>query len=84
MASLPNENSLLSYDKDEMIPGLCTALLTFSLWLRKTRKHQLEDRLVKAVLPIIATNGVPHLQMKSVGSQNLSEREKKEIKERSL
>ena len=27
----------------------------------------LDDRLIKAVLPIIASNGVPYLQMASVG-----------------
>ena len=37
---------------------------------------------MKAVWPVIASNGVPFLQMRSVGSQSTSEREKEGIKER--
>ena len=38
------------------------------------RKPQLGDRLMKAVRPVIALNGVPYLQMRSVGSHSLSGR----------
>ena len=33
-------------------------------------KPQLGDRLMKDVRPVIASNGVPFLQMRSVGSQS--------------
>ena len=46
-----------------------------------TRKPQLGDRL-KAVRPVIASNGVPFLQMRSVGSHSMSGREKEGNKER--
>ena len=39
-------------------------------------KPELGDRLMKAVRLIIASNGVPYLQMTSVGSHSASEREK--------
>ena len=34
------------------------------------------DSLMKAVWPLIASNGVPYLQMRSVGSHSTSGREK--------
>ena len=37
---------------------------------------------MKAVLPVIASNGVPYLKMSSVGSQSTSGRVKEEKKER--
>ena len=37
---------------------------------------------MKAVRPIIASNGVPYLQMRSVGTHSTSGMEKKEMKER--
>ena len=37
---------------------------------------------MKAVRPVIASNGVPYLQMRSVGSYNTSGREKEGMKER--
>ena len=40
-------------------------------------KSQLRDNLIKAVLPVINSNGVPYLQMRSVGSHSTSGREKK-------
>jgi hypothetical protein len=38
------------------------------------------DHLIKAVQPVIASNGIPYLQMMSVGSHRLSGREKQEKK----
>ena len=40
-------------------------------------KLQLENRLMKTVSPIIASNEVPYLQMRSVGAQRTSGRVKK-------
>ena len=42
-----------------------------------SRKPQLRDRLIKAVRPVITSNGVPYLQMWAVGSHSTSGREKK-------
>jgi hypothetical protein len=39
-------------------------------------KPQLKDRLMKAVPPVMSLNGVPYLQMRSVGSHSTSGREK--------
>ena len=39
-------------------------------------KPQLGDHLMKAVRPVIASNGVPYLQIWSVGLHSMSEREK--------
>ena len=36
-------------------------------------KPQLGDRLIKAVRPVIASNGIPFIQMGSVGSQSMSD-----------
>ena len=38
-------------------------------------KLQLEDRILKIVRPVIASNGIPYLQMTSVGSHKTSGRE---------
>ena len=40
-------------------------------------KLQLGDHLMKAVRPFIVSNGVPYLQMRSIGSHSTSKREKK-------
>ena len=40
------------------------------------RKPQLEECLMKAVQSVIASNGVPYLKMRSVGSHSASGREK--------
>ena len=69
---------------DEMIlgavhrsPGIC---LTAE---ENSRKPQLGGRLMKGdVRPVIASNGVPFLQMSSVGSHSTSGREKEGKKER--
>ena len=46
------------------------------------RKPQLGDSLMKALFrPLIASNGIPFLQMRSVGSHSTSGREKEGIKE---
>ena len=45
-------------------------------------KHELGDRLVKDVQPVIASNGVPYIQMRSVRSHRKSGREKEGKKER--
>ena len=39
-------------------------------------KHQLGDHLMKAVRPIIISNGISYLSMTSVGSHSMSGREK--------
>ena len=46
------------------------------------RKPLLEDHLIKAVRPVIASNGAPYLQMTSVGSHSTLDREKEENMER--
>ena len=58
-------------------PGIC---LTAE---EKPGKRQLGDRLIKAVRPIIASNGAPYLPMKSVRSNRTSGRAKEAKKERS-
>ena len=40
------------------------------------RNPQLGDSLMKAVQPVIASNGVPFLQIRTVGSHSTSGREK--------
>ena len=69
-------------DDNEMIPeavhrspGIC---LTAE---ENPAKPQLRDRLIKG-LYLIASNGVPFLQIWSVGSHSASGREKEGIKER--
>ena len=42
---------------------------------KNSGKPQLGDRLMKIVWPIIASNGVPYLQMRSEGSYSTSGRE---------
>ena len=53
---------------------LCTDLLEFALQLRKTPDRRPSDE--GAVRPVIASNGVPFLQMRSVGSHSSSDRER--------
>ena len=62
--------------------GLCTGLLAFALQLRRTPETSARRPSIKAVRPVIALNGVPYLQMRSVGSHSTSGRDKKEEKER--
>ena len=45
-------------------------------------KPQLGDRLMKAVRPVITSNGIPYLLIRSVGLHSMSEREKEGNKER--
>ena len=57
--------------------GLCTNLLGIALVLRKcSGKSQLGDRIVKAVRPVITSNRVPYIQMRSVESHRMWGREK--------
>ena len=63
--------------------GLCTNLLAFVLWLRKTSTRR--PLYEGAVRPVIATTGVTYLQMRSVGSHvRNGERNKEKWKERPL
>ena len=57
---------------NEMIPGLCTDLWTFALKETTYARRP----LMKALRPIIASNGVSYLQMRSLGSHSTSEMEK--------
>ena len=41
-------------------------------------KRQLGNQQIKAVRPVIDSNGVPYIQTRSVGSHNTSGKEKKE------
>ena len=58
--------------------GLCTDLLAFALQPRKTQKKTSARRPSNedAVLPVITSNGVPLLQIRSVGSYSTLGREK--------
>ena len=58
---------------NEMILGLCTDLLAFALQPRKTTENLSQE--------VIASNGVPFLQMRSVGLHSTSGRETEGIKE---
>ena len=73
-------------DNDRMImrwyPGLCTDLLAFTLHPRKTQKTSASRQSVKAVRPVIASNGVSSLQMRSVELHSMSGRKKEGKKER--
>ena len=53
--------------------GLCTDLLAFALQLRKPSARRPSDE--GALRPVIASNRVPSLQMKSVGSHSTSWRD---------
>ena len=60
---------------------LCTDLLVFTLRLRKTSARRPS---MKALLPVIASNGVSYLRMTSVRSHSTSGREKEGMKERTV
>ena len=63
--------------------GLCTYLLAFTLQLRKTPETSAKRPSDEgAVWPVIASNGVTFLQIKSVGSHSTSGRKKEGNKER--
>ena len=55
-------------------PGVCVTAEDTS------RKPDLEDHLMKAVLSVFASNEVPYLQMESAGSHSPSGGEKEEKK----
>ena len=65
---------------NEMIPEPCTDLMAFALKLRKISARRPSDE--GAGRPVIASNGIPFLQMRSVGSHSMSGREKEGNKER--
>jgi hypothetical protein len=67
-----------------MILGAVHRSPDFCLTAEENRgKPQLGDLLMKgAVRPVIASNGVPFLQMRSVGSHTTSGSDKEGIKER--
>ena len=50
--------------------GLCTDILVFALQLRKTSARRSPDEV--AVRPVIASNGVPYLQMRFAGTHSTS------------
>ena len=56
---------------------LCTGLLA-----EETPGNLRGDRLMKDVRPVISSNGVPFVQIKSVGSHSTSGREKEGKKEK--
>ena len=58
---------------DKMIPAAFNSFLVF---IFGRRKSQLGDRLMMSMRPVITSNGVPYLQMTSVGSHCMSWREK--------
>ena len=63
--------------------GLCTDLLAFALQPRKPQKTSARRPPDEgAVRPVIALNGVPFLQMRSIGSHSMSRRGKEGNKER--
>ena len=73
--SVPNDKG-----DNEMIPGLRIDLLAFALQLRKTSATRLSDEGV--LRPVIASNGVPYLEMRSIGRQTKSVWVKERKKER--
>ena len=61
----------------EMIPGALHRSSVINLTTEENRgKPQLGDLLMKAVRPVIALNGLPYLQMRSLGLHSKSGREK--------
>ena len=80
---LPRVSSLSTNDKgdNEMIPGAVHRSPTLQLRkLRKISTRRPPDE--GSVRPVIASNGVPFLQMRAVGSHSTSGREKEGIKKR--
>ena len=73
---LPRVSRQSANDKgdNEIYRVMCTDNLAFVLRLRKTPEQG--GRLMKVVRPFIASNGVPYIQMRSVGSHSTSGREK--------
>ena len=68
---------------NEMIPGVVLRSPGICLTAEENPgKPQVGDRLNKAVRPVITSNGIPYLQMRSIGSYNTSGRDKEEMKER--
>ena len=71
----PSVTSVTSNDKDDnkMIPWAVHSSPGICL---RAEEKELGDRLMKAMRPAIASNGVPCLQMRSVGSHSSSGLEK--------
>ena len=57
---------------NEVVPGALHISLGICLTAEENpEKPQLGDRMMKTVRPVIVWNGVPYLQMRSVGSQHV-------------
>ena len=61
---------------NEMIPGLCTDLLAFALQLRKTPENLSYETVNEGYVTSHRINGLPYLQIRSVGSHSMPGREK--------
>ena len=55
---------------------ICTDFLEFTQQLRKPQKTSARRPSIKAIRPVIASNGAPFLQMRSVGPHSTSAKEK--------
>ena len=80
MTTYPSVTSVTANDKGDnevkleivhRSPGICLMVE------ENPGKHNVRYRLIKALLLFIASNGVHNIQMMSVGSHNMSAREKK-------
>ena len=75
---MSRQSRLSANDKgdSEIIPWTAHRSLVSNLRSRKTWKTSGRRPSIKAVRPVIASNGVPYLQMRSVGSHSTSGRKK--------
>ena len=65
---------------NEMIPGAVHRSPCICLTAEENSgKSQLGDSLMKAVWSVIASNGIPYLQMMSVGSRSTLKRQKEGV-----
>ena len=78
------QSRLSTNDKgdNEIIPGAVHKSLGIYLTAKKTPKNPARRPSMKAVRPVILSNGVPSLQMRSVVSHSTSGIEKEAKKER--
>ena len=68
---------VLTPGNNDMEPGAVYVSPGIYLMVEENpRKPQLEDRLMKAVRPVVALNGVPHLQMTLAGLHGTSGKKK--------
>ena len=73
LVSLQSRLSANDKDENEMIPGNAHRSLDNCLTAEETfGKPQLGGRLMETVRPFIASNEVPYLQMRSIGSLRTS------------